>query len=145
MDAQANQNKMVLLAKLAFHYWSPKLSEAEEKHRWDDYLSDLEAFSVYQVQLACAEWRRSAETHFPTPGQLIEKIRHSGAASIGAARGTAPPHKAAQIVDDSARYPYQHRPWRDILRANGRPIPADGSPLAMQLDQLQRRPARDDA
>lgn len=48
----------------------------EESERFlKDYLADIQAFPFEAIQKACAEWRRSGATRFPTPGQLIPIIR----------------------------------------------------------------------
>lgn len=40
-----------------------------------DYLADIEEFPIEAIQKACADWRRSGVTKFPTSGQLIPMIR----------------------------------------------------------------------
>lgn len=48
----------------------------EERERFmRDYLADIEQFPIEAIRLACAEWRRSGVTKFPTSGQLIPLIR----------------------------------------------------------------------
>jgi len=41
----------------------------------DDMLADLDGLSPYQVEDACANYRRNPENKFfPTPGQIIEAV-----------------------------------------------------------------------
>lgn len=40
-----------------------------------DYLADIQDFPLQAIQAACADWRKSGQTKFPTPGQLIPMIR----------------------------------------------------------------------
>ena len=53
----------------------------EESERFlKDYLADIQDFPLEAIQKACAEWRKSGSTRFPTPGQLIPLIRQHVAA-----------------------------------------------------------------
>lgn len=48
----------------------------EEQERFlKDYLADIQEFPFEAIQRACAEWRKSGSTKFPTSGQLIPIIR----------------------------------------------------------------------
>jgi hypothetical protein len=50
----------------------------EEHERFlKDFLADLQDFPFEAVQKACAKWRKSGSTRFPTPGQLIPLVRES--------------------------------------------------------------------
>lgn len=48
----------------------------EEQERYMlDYLADIQDFPLDAIRRACAEWRRSGVTKFPSSGQLIPLIR----------------------------------------------------------------------
>ena len=46
--------------------------------------------------------------------------------------------------DDGRKHASELKPWRKILRDNGRPIPRDDGPTAKALDAMQKRPAWSD-
>lgn len=48
----------------------------EEQERYMlDYLADVQEYPLEAIRKACAEWRKSGVTKFPTSGQLIPLIR----------------------------------------------------------------------
>lgn len=48
----------------------------EEQERFlKDYLADIQEYPLEAIQRACAAWRKSGATKFPTSGQLIPLIR----------------------------------------------------------------------
>lgn len=52
------------------------LRTGEENERFlKDYLADIEEFPLDAIRKACADWRRSGATKYPTSGQLIPMIR----------------------------------------------------------------------
>lgn len=49
---------------------------ADEQNRFlADYLADVQDFPLDAIRSACAAWRKSGATRFPTSGQLIPMIR----------------------------------------------------------------------
>lgn len=59
----------------------------EESERFlKDYLADVQEHPLEAIQKACAEWRKSGATRFPTPGQLIPLIRKHVAVERSAGR-----------------------------------------------------------
>lgn len=135
MDAQTDRNKIAILVKLSLHYWKPDLTTGQQKQRWDDYLADLAQLSMYDLEQACAAWRQSDENHFPTPGQLLAKVKERRERSIVNARANAPAHRA--LFEAERRFPKDLRPWREILADNDREIPTADSAIARGLDALQ--------
>ncbi len=98
-----------------------------------DMVSDLEPYSLYATEQACAAWRRGTEPDnrfFPNSGQLI--------GVMGKKLADKPPYQA--LPDADRKYPKDLRPWRDILREHGRSIPPADSMLAIALDSLQPHP-----
>jgi len=68
--------KVVALTKLRSHFYQPGQTEAQIRGVIDDMLADLDGLSAYQVEDACANYRRDpANKFFPTPGQIIEALR----------------------------------------------------------------------
>lgn len=48
----------------------------EEQERFmKDYLADIQEFPLEAIRKACAEWRKSGITKFPSSGQLLPLIR----------------------------------------------------------------------
>lgn len=48
----------------------------EEQERYmKDYLADIQDFPIEAIRKACADWRKSGSTKFPTSGQIIPMIR----------------------------------------------------------------------
>lgn len=48
----------------------------EEQERYMlDYLADIQEYPLEAIRKACAEWRKSGVTKFPSSGQLIPMIR----------------------------------------------------------------------
>lgn len=47
----------------------------EQERYMLDYLADIQMFPLEAIRKACAEWRTSGSTKFPTSGQLIPLIR----------------------------------------------------------------------
>lgn len=133
-DGSKSKNIGALLTKLSLHY-PPQESFSVIL---DDMVSDLEQFTVHEIQLACSAWRTSAEKWMPTSGQLIAKIHLAREASIMRARGSQT--FRTPLIEPDRKWAYELEPWRDILRRNGRPIPDDDSPMAISLDALQTPP-----
>lgn len=133
-----------ILGKLALHYPRQDLSPSQFKLVIDDMVNDLESLAMYQIERAANAWRTSGERFYPTSGQLLKTITESREQSIASARASQPAYRTPQIGNDNHKWPYELKPWRDILRDNGRPIPPDQSPMAQSLDALQKRPARAD-
>lgn len=54
----------------------PASLTGEDRERYlKDYLADIQEFPVDAIRSACAEWRKSGSTKFPTSGLLIPIIR----------------------------------------------------------------------
>lgn len=69
-----------LLDSLALHCRAP-LMDVEDRSRWQrDWCDDLAAFGLPAIRSACARWRQSGQTKFPTPGQLMPLVRDADAA-----------------------------------------------------------------
>jgi len=66
---------MVLLAKLAVHYYRPDFTEGQAKSLISDMVHDLVEFDVPEVELAIREYRQDAHNRFfPTSGALRAPI-----------------------------------------------------------------------
>lgn len=60
------------LAKLIPHYWTPDLTEAQMRSKFQDFCCDLEGVSVAGIEQACIAYRRDPKSEFfPKPGQLL--------------------------------------------------------------------------
>lgn len=67
--------KVVALTKLRSHFYQPGQTEAQIRGVIDDMLADLDGLSAYQVEDACANYRRDGSNKFfPTPGQIIGAV-----------------------------------------------------------------------
>jgi hypothetical protein len=74
----------------------------EEQERFlRDYLADVQDFPLEAIQKGCADWRKSGQTKFPTPGQLIPLIK-------------------AHIVQ--ARVEVSAQPWRPLTEPEYRAL-----------------------
>lgn len=60
-----------------FCAFPPKMSGEDRERFLKDYLADVQEFPFSAIQAACAAWRRTGSTKFPTPGQLIPLIKHA--------------------------------------------------------------------
>jgi len=61
------------IAQLSLIYWRPDFTPQQFKFAIAAYLEDFRKLSVYQVEMACREYRRNPENKFfPTPGQLLD-------------------------------------------------------------------------
>jgi hypothetical protein len=141
-DSETAQRIGVLLARLRLHCpFRQEYTQEQAKLVIEDMIRDLAPEGAPAVDAACEAWRKGGSPWFPTSGQLIEKIEEGREASIAHARASQPAYRA--IEDSSGKWAYQHRPWRDILREHGRPIPPDDSPMAQALDKLQTPPLRE--
>jgi hypothetical protein len=60
---------------LASHF-RPPLMDTDTRSRWlQSWCEDLAGFEIAVVRIAFRDWRRSGNTKFPTPGQLLPLIR----------------------------------------------------------------------
>lgn len=101
------------LTKLRSHFYQPGQTEAQIRGVIDDMLEDLDGLSAYQVEDACANYRRDpTNKFFPTPGQIIEATRGKFA---------DPPHRLPKF--DPAEFAYERsgvlKPVGQILREHG--------------------------
>jgi hypothetical protein len=54
----------------------PPLMSVEQRTGWmRDWCDDLAKFDIEHVRSAFREWRQSGQTKFPTPGQILPKLR----------------------------------------------------------------------
>lgn len=66
---------MLLLSRMAVHYYRPDFTEAQAKVLIGDMVDDLHGFGVYEIEKALREYRQNAkEKFFPKSGQLIALI-----------------------------------------------------------------------
>lgn len=63
------------LEGLSVHYLRPVRTEAEQARFLVDYVDDLRVYPLDAIKAACARWRRSDATKFPTVGQLLPIVR----------------------------------------------------------------------
>lgn len=97
------------------------------------------------VMVVWSEWPPMTPESAVAVANSIAEIRRSKFANEknpigGAAVPTYPRPWDGHIPEATfgeGKYPREHRPWRDILREHGRPIPHDDSPVARALDGLQ--------
>jgi len=67
---------VVALTKLHSHFYQPSQTEAQVRGVIEDMLQDMANLSAYEVEDACAKYRRNgANRFFPTPGQLIDATK----------------------------------------------------------------------
>lgn len=67
---------LVLLGKLALHYWRPDFSPGQARQLYADYLDDLREYAISDISDAITKYRRAEDSKFfPTPGQLVGIIR----------------------------------------------------------------------
>jgi hypothetical protein len=67
---------LVLLGKLAVHYWRPDFTPGQARQLYADYVEDLREYSLRDINNAILKYRRDAESKFfPTCGQLVGIIR----------------------------------------------------------------------
>lgn len=102
------------LTKLHSHYYQPGQTEAQIKGVIEDMLTDLAGLSAYQVEDACAQYRRNgANRFFPTPGQLLDAAKDK----------FADPPRRLPTFDrkefDRTGHSANLRPVGDILREHG--------------------------
>lgn len=129
---------------LSLHYPQGHKTGAERRRVMEDYASDLDGVDIATLRAACASWRRSDASRFPTSGQLlktIEAVRPRAGEKIG---GWMP------ISDEE----YQSLPVRDKIRhhmilaaesdrkagpmwAAGRPVPLEDMPPAYHVHRAQ--------
>jgi len=54
----------------------PSGMTGEDRERYlKDYLADVQEYPLEAIRNACAEWRKSGNVKFPTPGMLIPIVR----------------------------------------------------------------------
>jgi hypothetical protein len=56
--------------KLLSHYWTPEMDGRLSEALAEDWINDLEEFSMPAIVDACTEWRRSENKFRPKPGEL---------------------------------------------------------------------------
>lgn len=116
--------KTALLAKLALHYYRPDFGPTQVKQLIEDFLDDLETWSVYSVERACRAYRNNPENRFfPTPGQLKGELDKLEEQSIRSHRASQPAFKATdymRLTGPNAEAKHLE-PIGDILRRNGEP------------------------
>ena len=62
---------MILLSKLAIHYYRPDFSEGQARQLISDMVQDLIEFPVPEIDMAITLYRRDpANKYFPTPAAL---------------------------------------------------------------------------
>lgn len=66
-----------LLLKLSQHYYRADRSHEATLELLMDFYDDLASFSVEDIALGCAHWRRGDHHYFPSSGELIKSIRES--------------------------------------------------------------------
>jgi hypothetical protein len=67
---------LVLLGKLAVHYWRPDFTPGQARQLYADYVDDLREYALSDINDAMVKYRRNAESKFfPTSGQLVGIIR----------------------------------------------------------------------
>lgn len=67
---------LVLLAKLALHYWRPDFLPSQAKQLYADYCEDLREFPLSEIASAIKKYRRDTTRRFyPSSGELIGIIR----------------------------------------------------------------------
>lgn len=101
------------LTKLRSHFYQPGQTEAQIRGVIDDMLEDLDGLTPYQVEDACANYRRdSANKFFPTPGQIIEALR---------GKYSEPPHRLPKYNPAEFDCPRvgKLKPVGQILREHG--------------------------
>lgn len=63
------------LVALSVHYWTPDLTESQQKSKFQDFCYDLKGVTVRGIRDACTAWRQSENVHFPKPGQMLALCR----------------------------------------------------------------------
>lgn len=71
-----DQAILILLGKLAIHYWRPDFTEAQARQLYSDYVHDLRDYAFADINDAIVKYRRDQNAKFyPTVGQLVGIIR----------------------------------------------------------------------
>lgn len=75
-EPNENERKLAELLKLGSHYWTPDFTPAQAKHLLADYIEDLEAVTLAEVEIACRNWRRGvANKKFPRVAELLDGVQ----------------------------------------------------------------------
>lgn len=71
-----DQAILVLLGKLAVHYWRPDFGPGQARQLYADYVHDLRDYAFSDINDAIVKYRRDQNAKFyPTVGQLVGIIR----------------------------------------------------------------------
>jgi hypothetical protein len=80
-EARQSKNEaiLLLLGKLALHYWRPNFTPELARLLYADYVVDLAPFPMPSIAAAIAAFRSNgANRFFPTTGQLVDFILGKG-------------------------------------------------------------------
>jgi hypothetical protein len=120
---------MVLLGRLALHYYRPGFTEGQAKLVMEDMIEDLMDHDPQEIAAACSAWRRKPEaSYFPKSGQLIACIKEASEAKIPHPGGHARESFRAseQFRREQALagpQPVALKPWRQVLADHHRALP----------------------
>ena len=122
------------LAKLIPHYWTPDLTDAQMRSKFQDFCCDLAGVTEAGLSAACLAYRRNASNNFfPTPGKLlvlcvddIDERKRRVALVDRAEEILASPVEA--VVDDAG----PRRSAAEILAAHG----LDAAPQRRPVDEV---------
>jgi hypothetical protein len=75
-EARAAKDEAIilLLGKLALHYWRPDFTPSQAKQLYSDYVQDLASYPLKDIDSAIREYRQGKHRFFPQVGQLISLI-----------------------------------------------------------------------
>lgn len=65
---------LVLLAKLALHYWRPDFGPGQARQLYGDYVDDLIEFPLAAIHGAIGRFRRESHQFYPKSGDLRSLI-----------------------------------------------------------------------
>jgi hypothetical protein len=123
----------------------PPLMDVDTKSRWlQSWCEDLAEFPSEVLKAGFRNWRRSENTKFPTPGQLLPMMRAAASRANGAGQESTEGAKAWEPISDDE---YERLSLRDKIRhqrilasrafgkagpqcIGSNPVPADQMPPA---------------
>lgn len=70
-----DEQKLQHLIRLGSHFWPPQTTPAQAKERLRDYIEDLAAFRVAEIEQFCREWRADVSRKaFPKVSEVIAAV-----------------------------------------------------------------------
>lgn len=122
------------LQALGQHYIRSIRTPEQEERFLRDYLNDLGSYPLSAIKQGCIAWRNSDASKFPTPGQLVAKVR----ANLPREQREDRPEPWRHLTEEeynrlSLRDKIRHRTiLAGELRRKAGPMWANGQPVAAE-------------